>query len=103
MEVHNVLPAKLPFLMPSASSQTVFTYVVPVDMPSSLEQEDQVYLDDVKAVNKWWTESRWRYTKRPYTAEEVVAKRGNLKIEYPSNVMAKKLWEIVESRFKVSG
>lgn len=70
-------------------------------MPPSLDQEDQAYLDDIKAIKKWWADSRWRYTRRPYTAEEVVAKRGNLKIEYPSNVMAKKLWKIVEERFKV--
>jgi isocitrate lyase len=67
---------------------------------ASFDQEDQIYANDVAAVKKWWSDSRWRYTKRPFTAEEVVAKRGNLKIEYPSNVQAKKLWQIVEGRFK---
>ena len=66
-----------------------------------IDQEEQAYLDDVQAVKNWWTDSRWRYTKRAYTAEQVVQKRGNLKIEYPSNVQAKKLWKIVEQRFKV--
>ena len=80
----------------------IFAYAVPIDMTTSLEQEDQVYLQDVKAVKEWWSGPRWRHTRRPYTAEEVVAKRGNLKIEYPSNVMAKKLWDIIEKRFKVS-
>lgn len=80
--------------------QTVFAYAVPVDMPSELDREDQIYADDVKAVKSWWSDSRWRHTKRPYTAQEVVAKRGNLKIEYPSNALAKKLWRIVEERFK---
>ncbi|RHZ68763.1 isocitrate lyase 1 [Aspergillus turcosus] len=65
-----------------------------------LEDEDQKYLDDVQAVKAWWTDSRWRYTKRPYTAEQIVAKRGNLKIEYPSNVQSKKLWKILESNFE---
>lgn len=69
---------------------------------SSLDHEDQVYEADVNAVKKWWTDSRWRYTKRPFTAEQIVAKRGNLKIEYPSNVQSKKLWNIVEGRFQVS-
>jgi isocitrate lyase len=63
--------------------------------------EEQVFLDDVAAVKKWWSDSRWRYTKRPFTAEQIVAKRGNLKIEYPSNTQAKKLWGILENRFKV--
>ena len=68
---------------------------------SPLDQEDQKYQDDVKAVKSWWKDSRWRYTKRPFTAEQIVAKRGNLKIEYPSNAQSKKLWQIVEGRFKV--
>jgi len=62
--------------------------------------EEQKYLDEVNAVKKWWTESRWRYTKRPFTAEQIVAKRGNLAIEYPSNIQSKKLWGILENRFK---
>ncbi len=68
---------------------------------ASVDAEDQQYVDDVKAVKQWWTDSRWRHTKRAYTAEDICAKRGNLKIEYPSNVMAKKCWKIVEERFKV--
>jgi len=68
---------------------------------SSIDHEDQLYQADVAAVKEWWTDSRWRYTKRPFTAEQIVAKRGNLKIEYPSNAMSKKLWNILEGRFKV--
>jgi isocitrate lyase len=63
--------------------------------------EEQLFLDEVAAVKKWWTDSRWRYTKRAFTAEQIVAKRGNLKIEYPSNTQAKKLWKILEGRFAV--
>lgn len=63
-------------------------------------KEEQQYLDEVAAVKKWWSDERWRYTKRAFTAEQIVAKRGNLKIEYPSNVQSKKLWRILEGRFK---
>ncbi|EPE28541.1 Phosphoenolpyruvate/pyruvate [Glarea lozoyensis ATCC 20868] len=63
-------------------------------------KEEQIYLEEVAAVKKWWSDSRWRYTKRPFTAEQIVAKRGNLKIDYPSNVQSKKLWSILEGRFK---
>jgi isocitrate lyase len=69
---------------------------------ASLDQEEQSYLADVAAVKKWWTGDRWRYTKRPYTAEQIVQKRGNLTIEYPSNVQSKKLWTIIEERYAVS-
>jgi hypothetical protein len=71
-------------------------------MAPNLEQEDAQYQADVQAVKQWWTDSRWRFTKRPFTAEDICAKRGNLTIQYPSNVMSKKLWNIVEERFKVS-
>ncbi|RMZ91814.1 hypothetical protein DV736_g940, partial [Chaetothyriales sp. CBS 134916] len=64
-----------------------------------IDEEEQKYLQDVEAVKKWWTDSRWRYTKRPYTAEQIVQKRGTIKIEYPSNIQAKKLWKMVEERF----
>lgn len=67
---------------------------------SNIDAEEQKYQQEVEAVKKWWGESRWRYTRRPFTAEEIVQKRGNLKIEYPSNAQAKKLWDIVEGRFQ---
>lgn len=66
-----------------------------------LEREEQAFHADVAALKKWWSDSRWRYTKRPFTAEQIVSKRGNLRIEYPSNVQSKKLWKILEGRFKV--
>ncbi|KAK2739848.1 isocitrate lyase 1 [Myotisia sp. PD_48] len=68
-------------------------------MASHIEQEEQKYWADVQQVKQWWQDSRWRHTKRPFTAEQIVAKRGNLKIEYASNALSKKLWNIVEQRF----
>lgn len=68
---------------------------------SDIDAEDQAYQQDIEAVKQWWTDSRWRYTKRAYTAEQIVQKRGTLKIDYPSNAMSKKLWQIVEGRFAV--
>ena len=66
-----------------------------------IDEEEQQYLQDVEAIKQWWTDSRWRHTKRPYTAEQIAQKRGNLKIEYPSNAQAKKLWKIMEEKFAV--
>ncbi|KAI3322449.1 isocitrate lyase family protein [Xylariaceae sp. AK1471] len=62
--------------------------------------EDELFAKEVEAVKKWWSDPRWRYTKRPFTAEQIVSKRGHLPIEYPSNAQSKKLWKILESRFK---
>ncbi|KAF2485069.1 isocitrate lyase [Neohortaea acidophila] len=69
-------------------------------MPAaSAETEQAAFEAEVKEIEQWWKESRWRYTRRPYTAEQIANKRGNLKIEYPSNAMSKKMWKIVEKRF----
>lgn len=70
---------------------------------ASIDLEERLYDEEVVAVKQWWDDSRWRYTRRPFTAEQIVAKRGNLKIDYPSNTQSKKLWKILESRFKVGG
>jgi len=69
---------------------------------NSLDAEDRLYQEEVAAVKKWWSDSRWRYTKRPFTAEAIVQKRGTLKIDYPGNNQSKKLWQIVEKRWVVS-
>ena len=68
---------------------------------ASLDAEEQAFQAEVKAVKQWWSDSRWRHTRRPFTVEQIVTKRGNLKIEYPSNAMSKKLWNILEGRFQV--
>ena len=69
---------------------------------SGADAEEQKFQDEVKQLQQWWSDSRWRYTRRPYTADQIASKRGNLKIEYPSNAMSKKLWQKVEKRFSVS-
>lgn len=63
--------------------------------------EDELFAKEVEEVKRWWSDSRWRHTKRPFTPEQIVSKRGNLKIDYPSNAQSKKLWDILERRFKV--
>lgn len=67
----------------------------------SIDFEERLFDEEVESVKQWWAHSRWRHTRRPFTAEQIVAKRGNLKIDYPSNAQSKKLWKIVEGRFKV--
>lgn len=62
--------------------------------------EDDLFAQEVEAVKRWWSDPRWRYTRRPFTAEQIVSKRGHLQIQYPSNAQAKKLWNILEHRFK---
>lgn len=40
---------------------------------------------------------RFAKTKRPYTAEQVVSKRGTIQQQYPSNDQGKKLWKTLEA------
>ncbi|KAJ9154708.1 Isocitrate lyase [Coniochaeta hoffmannii] len=63
-------------------------------------REDELFAKEVEQIKQWWSEPRWRYTKRPFTAEQIASKRGNLKIEYASNTLSKKLWKILEGRFQ---
>jgi isocitrate lyase len=62
--------------------------------------EDELFQKEVEAVKTWWSDSRWRQTKRPFTAEQIVSKRGYLPVDYASNAQAKKLWKILEHRFE---
>ena len=64
--------------------------------------EDDLFAKEVEQVKAWWSEPRWRHTKRPFTAEQIVSKRGHLQVQYPSNAQSKKLWNILEHRFEVS-
>ncbi|KAF5382768.1 hypothetical protein D9615_002937 [Tricholomella constricta] len=57
-----------------------------------MSNERAVFAHEVAQVEQWWKSPRFARVKRPYTAAEVVAKRGTLPIQYPSNVQAKKLW-----------
>ena len=86
-------------LLQDSTNTMAFNNMVNVAVDPDLEEK--LFLDEVADVKKWWADSRWRYTKRPFTAEQIVAKRGNLKIEYASNTQSKKLWKILEGRFQV--
>lgn len=79
---------------------TLNSYASSLTTMSSLDAEQAAFDAEVKAVKQWWTDSRWRYTRRPFTAEQIVSKRGSIQQYYGSNEMSKKLWNIVEDNFK---
>jgi len=92
--------------MPLPSPQSVLsniTHSITNAMSStfSADAEEKSFREEVKAVEQWWTDSRWRYTKRPFTAEQIVTKMGTIKPQYANNAMSKKLWAILEGRFTV--
>lgn len=62
------------------------------------EVEDEVFLQQVRQVQEWWSSPRYNGIKRPYSAEDVVSKRGTLQQVYPSSLMARKLFDLLEKR-----
>ncbi|BGO98476.1 isocitrate lyase 1 [Rhodotorula toruloides] len=63
-------------------------------------QEDQLFKEQVEQVKQWWKSPRFKGLVRPYSAEDVVSKRGTLEIQYPSGVQGKKLWKMLDQKFK---
>jgi isocitrate lyase len=62
------------------------------------EAEDALYEAQIKEVEAWWSTPRYAGIKRPYSADDVVSKRGSQKISYPSSVMATKLFNLIRER-----
>ena len=60
--------------------------------------EDALFEQQVQDVKQWWTSPRYRGIKRPYSAEDVVGKRGSLQQTYPSSLMARKLFKLLDER-----
>lgn len=65
-----------------------------------LQAEEKAFQDEIKQIEEWWSQPRWKHTKRIYTAAEIAKKRGTLKTEFPSSVQAKKLYGLLEEHAK---
>ncbi|RWA03645.1 hypothetical protein EKO27_g11457 [Xylaria grammica] len=63
--------------------------------------EDALYESQIKDVEAWWSTPRYAGIKRPYTAADVVSKRGSQMQSYPSSVMARKLFNLVQERLQI--
>jgi isocitrate lyase len=60
--------------------------------------EDALYEQQLKDVEAWWASPRYEGIKRPYSAVDVVSKRGSQMQTYPSSVMARKLFNLIKER-----
>ncbi|KAK3331218.1 isocitrate lyase [Apodospora peruviana] len=60
--------------------------------------EDALYAQQIKEVEDWWASPRFKGIKRDWTPDDVVSKRGSLQQSFPSSVMARKLWTLVQTR-----
>jgi isocitrate lyase len=60
--------------------------------------EDEIYNEQIEQVKDWWASPRYKGIKRPYSPDDVVSKRGTLQQVYPSSLMARKLFNLLEER-----
>jgi len=58
--------------------------------------EEAQWATEEAELDAWFRSERFKYVRRPYSAADVVSLRGSLKVEYPSNVQANKLWKLLE-------
>jgi Isocitrate lyase family len=72
-------------------------------MAPSGESEAAFFAREVRDMKQWWSDPRFRHTKRPYTAEEAVSMRGTLPETFASNEMAQKLWAVFEKARATGG
>jgi isocitrate lyase len=63
----------------------------------TLSEEEVSFRIEVDKVKQWWSSERFRHTKRPYTAEEVVRLRSPLTREYAGTVPALRLNSLIRS------
>ena len=70
-------------------------------LPMSEKQgaaEDALFTQEVEDVKQWWASPRYDGIQRPYSAEDVVSKRGTLQQTYPSSLMARKLFNLLTNK-----
>lgn len=60
------------------------------------KDEGDLLCSQERELFKWWSTPRYKYIKRPYTVRDIVTKKGTLHQVYPSSLMAKKLWSLLE-------
>jgi isocitrate lyase len=60
--------------------------------------EDVFHEEQINEVERWWASPRFQGIKRPYSAADVVTKRGSLKQTYPCSIMARKLFNLLNKR-----
>jgi len=89
------LPKVIPPL--SASLPADAYQLLPIDEKVG-QTEDSLFKQQVQDVEDWWKTPRYEGIKRPYSAQDVVSKRGSLQQTYASSLMARKLFNLLKER-----
>jgi isocitrate lyase len=86
------------YRMSASTLQAVDPFQLLSEASKAGQAEDALFDEQVQAVRDWWASPRYKGIKRPYSAEDVVSKRGSLQQSYPSSLMARKLFNLLEER-----
>ena len=93
------MPAGLPAVEPPISSALPSdSYHLLSTAEKAGSAEDALFEQQIQDVKQWWASPRYEGIKRPYSAEDVVSKRGSLQQTYPSSLMARKLFNLLKER-----
>ncbi|KAK2074952.1 hypothetical protein P8C59_009121 [Phyllachora maydis] len=92
-------PSSLPPVSPPCSTALPSdSYQLLPESAKTAAAEDALYAQQLRDVMAWWSTPRYAAITRPYTAADVVSKRGTLQQTYPSSLMARKLWDLLQAR-----
>ena len=83
---------------PISAALTSDSFQLLPELEKSGAAEDALYEQQLKDVEAWWASPRYEGIKRPYSAADVVSKRGSQMQSYPSSVMARKLFNLIKQR-----
>lgn len=65
-----------------------------------MSNEDKQLQDQVQQLKQWWSQPRWKDTKRVYPAHDIAVKRNSIDLEFPSSKQADKLFETLTNHAK---
>ncbi|CAK7246291.1 MAG: hypothetical protein STHCBS139747_007918 [Sporothrix thermara] len=65
-----------------------------------VDAEEKAFQERVAAVQAEWARPWRSHLQRPYTAESIAALRNSIPLSYPSSILAKKLWDQLETHRK---
>lgn len=93
------MSGSLPKVVPplSASLPADAYQLLPLEEKVGQAEED-LFKQQVQDVESWWKTPRFEGIKRPYSAQDVVCKRGSLQQTYPSSLMARKLFNLLKEK-----
>ena len=99
MTAHQLSNSSLqPVAPPVFSTSPSDSFQLLSDQEKTGQAEDILFDAAVEQVQEWWDTRRYAGIKRPYSAADVVSKRGALQQTYPSSLMARKLFNLLVDR-----